>query len=146
MAYGVSRDGPHRIDLKAFDGSDNYVLIRAGRSSGAATRVASAAMRLSGVLSDGTPQLSTQIDMTNMRTVLFQESITEWSLKASDDDTSPMPLNINTFENVLDSQVASWLDGEITRYYATRVATGGVTGERNGTSSAPSKAERESQK
>jgi hypothetical protein len=52
--YGANR-ATHRIELKAFDGSKNWVDIKAGRSSGASTRVNFAGMKITGLTEDGRP-------------------------------------------------------------------------------------------
>lgn len=117
MGYGASR-ARHRISLKEFDGSDNWVDIYAQRTSGAAARLASVSFVITGVNGDGTPVIRAAEDfLAQMRSQLFRDSIVEWSLKADDDDPSPMPLTVATFELLLGEQVGNWLDQTITAYY-----------------------------
>ncbi len=131
--YGAS-SRPHRISLAGYDGSDNWVDIREGRSSAAAARVNAAAVRMTGVSADGTPSIGAELNLAAMRLQLFRESILAWSLTRDEADTEPMPLNDTSFEQ-LDGDVATWLDGEITAYYARRRRTP----EQLGNSAGPSK-------
>ena len=77
--YGAS-SRPHRISLAGYDGSDNWVDIREGRSSAAAARVNAAAVRMTGVSADGTPSIGAELNLAAMRLQLFRESILAWSL------------------------------------------------------------------
>lgn len=134
--YGVSKQ-THRISLKPFDGSDEWVDIRASRSGGAASRIAMAALAVTGIDPSGTPIISVR-EGTNplfaMRQAQFEESIVAWSLKADEADSGMMPIDAETFENVLAGDVAEWLDGEITRYYQQRRTPAAALGESSGSS------------
>jgi len=133
--YGVG-SATHRILLADYDGSDNWVDIRAGRSSGAASRVQFAGMRITGVTATGTPILDVREDpLVLMRRQLFVESIVGWSLRADEADEAPMPLTPDVFVEVLDGDVGEWLDGQITSYYARRRLGDDAQGESTGSSS-----------
>ncbi|SRR5579885_398876 len=127
----------HRISLKEFDGSDNWVDIREGRSSRAAARINSAGIELTGLSLDGRPNISTKFDLNEMRVALFEESIVAWSLTGEEAATGALPLDRHTFEQ-LDSDVAAYLDAEITRYYAGRRFSEQAIKNSNGNSSTPS--------
>lgn len=135
--YAASR-ATHRISLKPFNDSDDWVDIYAGRTSGADTRVQSAVMELAGTDATGRPIISARVHLDDMRSQLFVESIVAWSLKADDADDGPMPLNRTVFDTVLGDRVAAWLDGEISRYYANRRLSEEQQGNSSGNSSAPS--------
>ncbi len=119
-SYGVKK-ARHRIEFKEFDGSDNWCDILAGRSSGAATRVQFAGVKIVGLSPSGEPQFAVRENpLMDMRAALFEESILEWTLKADEADSAPMSLTRDTFLEVLDGAVGDWLDAQITTYYQNR--------------------------
>lgn len=129
--------GRHRLTLREFDGTDDWVEIRAGRSSRAAARINSAGVEIGGLTADGRPLLSAKFDLNEMRSVLFEESIVAWSFRGDDGASGPLPVERYTFE-ALDGPLGAWLDAEITRYYSQRRLPDDAAKNSNGNSLAPS--------
>ena len=137
--YGAGK-AKHRIELKEYNGSADWVDIKEGRSSAAATRVQFAGMQIVGVTASGDPILDVRADpLLKMRTALFVESIVAWSLRYDESDAETMPLDAETFTEVLDGDVADWLDKTITTYYKARLIPATEGPNSNGASSRLSK-------
>jgi hypothetical protein len=119
VGYGVN-GSTHRIELKEFDGSDNWVDIKSEMSNATRTRIKEAAVTLAGVNGDLSLVFNATVNLTETRIRLFEGTIVDWSLKASDDDPMPMPRNRTTYTDVLTGDVADFLDGAISAYYEAR--------------------------
>lgn len=113
MGYGINR-GVHRISLEPFDGSGNWVDIRATRSYGAMRRLQGSGLRYK-VGAGNTQEID--YDFEGAAIALMATSIVAWSLKADEGDAEPMPVNEETFRERLDASVGEWLAGEIDAYY-----------------------------
>lgn len=111
--------GTHRIYLKDFDGSENWVDIRASRTYGQRLRTASAAVRVQMPTQPG-EQSRAEVDLYGLRIGLLEQSIVAWSLKADDADPEPMPLTRESFAS-LDEALGEWLAEQIESYYDSRL-------------------------
>lgn len=143
MGYGSSTVETHRINLREFDGSDNWVEIKARRSPADVE-----ACRVAGI-KPGVPMESIngvvrvtgftveQFDFLATRAMRFRRHIVAWSLKLRDEDPEPMPLTDDVFRNVLDDDVSEWLSGEIEKYYESRKPTRDFLSTSNGVASSP---------
>lgn len=140
MGYRASK-AAHRIYLAEFDGSDNWVDVREGRSSAAAERYRTAGMHVTGIdINSGTVYIGQGgLDLAARRNILFQQAILAWSLKAEDGDDEVMPLRAETYDQLPD-QFAEWLEQRILAYYAARRLTEEQVGNSNGSSTEPSAA------
>jgi hypothetical protein len=125
----------HRIELTEFDGSDNWVDIKAARSSGDATRLLQSAAHITGIDGMNRPLFDT-IDLGKLHSGLFQSSIVAWSLKGDDGDAEPMALTPANFDG-LDELVGNWLAHQIQTYYQNRRFSEEQLKNSNGSSTAP---------
>lgn len=139
MGYGSKAEVTHRIRLADYDGSDEWVDIKARRSIADKEAESFAGVKLSGgkvsLTGDMTADVS-DFDFAAVRVVRFQRSIVAWSLKADDADPAPMPLTEDTFRNVLDAELTEWLSDAILRYYEARTLGKASASRLNGSSTA----------
>lgn len=136
MGYGV-RQGTHRIDLTGYDGSANWVDIKAGRSYGDRLTQTNAGLQVQlGDRRRGTPSAAS-FDMAASRLVLFEQSIVAWSLRADEGDAEPMPLTRTTFADRLGEEIGEWLANEIQAYYDARLLTEDAAKNSNGPLTGP---------
>lgn len=134
MGYGV-QTGTHRIELVDFDGSDNWVDIRAARSYGAAQRQKAAGLRMK--IGDKGKNSEVDFDFAASNLVMFKESIVAWSLKRSETDADPMPLTEETFREGLGETIGEWLAEEMQAYYSARTLSEEDRKNSNGRLTAP---------
>lgn len=135
MGYGV-RQGTHRIELSEFDGSGNWVDIKAGRSYGDSLRQTKAGLQVRFGKRD--QEGAVDFDMMASRLALFEQSIVAWSLRADEGDAEPMPLTRETYTERLSEDVGEWLAEQIQGYYDARLLADDDRKNSNGPSTGPS--------
>lgn len=136
MGYGV-RQGTHRIELSEFDGSGNWVDIKAGRSYGDRLRQTKAGLQFKLATKRGS-ETAVDFDMMASRIALFEQSIVAWSLRADEGDAEPMALTRETYTERLSEEVGEWLANEIQGYYDARLLADDDRKNSSGPSTGPS--------
>lgn len=102
-----------RISLRDFDGSDDWVEVRAALSYRDSIELR--AMAVSGAIQ--TPDgVQLQIDTGRAQLELLCRAIVGWSLRASEHDPAPLPVTRELIER-LDPALGDWLAEQIDRLY-----------------------------
>jgi len=102
-----------RISLREFDGSDDWVEVRAALSYRDSIELR--AMAVSGAIQ--TPDgVQLQIDTGRAQLELLCRAIVGWSLRASEHDPAPLPVTRELIER-LDQSLGDWLAQRIDQLY-----------------------------
>ena len=102
-----------RISLREFDGSDDWVEVRAALSYRDSIELR--AMAVSGAIQ--TPDgVQLQIDTGRAQLELLCRAIVGWSLRASEHDPAPLPVTRELIER-LDPALGDWLAQRIDQLY-----------------------------
>jgi hypothetical protein len=102
-----------RISLREFDGSDDWVEVRAALSYRDSIELR--AMAVSGAIQ--TPDgVQLQIDTGRAQLELLCRAIVGWSLRASEHDPAPLPVTRELIER-LDQSLGDWLAQRIDALY-----------------------------
>lgn len=102
-----------RISLREFDGSDDWVEVRAALSY--RDHIELRAMAVSGAIQ--TPDgVQLQIDTGRVQLELLCRAIVGWSFRAAEGDPAPLPVTRELIER-LDPALGDWLAERIDRLY-----------------------------
>lgn len=129
--YGI-RKATHTISLKPFDGSDNYVVIRGGRSYKQRLELSSSGFEVSSIDENGTPKIN--FDVSKARIALFKSTALSWTLTDEDGDLLPLDLdqlNADLTGTPVDEAgnlipLGQWLIQRIEEYYQSRLTEDAV--------------------
>ena len=102
-----------RISLREFDGSDDWVDVRAALSY--RDHIELRAMAVSGAVQTA-EGMHLQIDTGRAQLELLCRAIVGWSLRASEHDPAPLPVTRELIER-LDPALGDWLAQRIDRLY-----------------------------
>lgn len=112
-----------RIELREFDGSDDWVEVRAALSWGDMLAVRKASMPRA-TAAPGTPEMEVQIDVGARSLELLSRAIVRWSFRAAEGDPAPLPVSRDLITK-LDARLADWLADRVDSLYGEGSRAGG---------------------
>lgn len=130
MGYRARKDATHRISLGPFDGSDNWVDIKAVRSYGDRLKASGAAAMAAASSGGGA------LAVMEQRMVLFETCLVAWSLRAEDGDPQVMALTREAFTD-LPEHVGDYIATEMLAHYNRRELAEDDLKNSNGPSTGP---------
>lgn len=116
-----------RVDLREFDGSDDWVELRAALSWGDMLAVRRASMPRATAHTGGASagEMDVQIDVGARQLELLARALVRWSFRASPEDPQPLPVSRDLITR-LDARLADWLAERADQLYSGEAGRAGV--------------------